>query len=61
MKRNAIERSEYIKERYKEYLRSFFKLSSKEMQEKFKDQLNCEDLFKGPYVELNLLYSLFLL
>lgn len=53
-KRNPIERSKYIESRYKEYLRSSFEFGSGKLQELFKKQLTVEDLFKGPYVDLNL-------
>lgn len=53
-KRNPIERSEYINNRYKEYLRSSFQFESDRLQSLFEKQLDDEDLFKGPYVDLNL-------
>lgn len=53
-KRNPIERSEYINNRYKEYLRSSFQFESGRLQSLFEKQLDDENLFKGPYVDLNL-------
>ena len=53
-KRNPIEQSNYIKTRYKEYLRSSFHFGSKDLQELFEKELRKETLFKGPYVALNL-------
>lgn len=53
-KRNPIERSKYIDDRYKEYLRSSFRFESTNLQMLFEKQLNDENLFKGPYVDLNL-------
>lgn len=53
-KRNPIELSEYINNRYKEYLRSSFRFESDHLQALFEKQLDDEDLFKGPYVDLNL-------
>jgi len=53
-KRNPIERSRYINDRYKEYLRSSFEFGSGKLQALFEQQLAAEDLFKGPYVDINL-------
>ena len=53
-KKNAIERSEYINKQYKEYLKSSFKFNNSKLQKLFEQQLEKEDLFKGPYVDLNL-------
>ena len=53
-KRNPIEKSKYINSRYKEYLRSSFEFGSGKLQKLFEQQLNIEDLFKGPYVDLSL-------
>ena len=53
-KKNPIEKSIYINERYKEYLRSSFEFDSKRLQYLFEGQLDKEELFKGPYVALNL-------
>ena len=54
MKKNSIEKSKYINERYKEYLRSSFEFGSGKLQKLFEQQLEIEDLFKGPYVDLSL-------
>lgn len=54
IKKNPIEKSIYINSRYKEYLRSSFEFGSGKMQKLFEQQLAAEDLFKGPYVDLNL-------
>ncbi|WP_164914335.1 DEAD/DEAH box helicase [Aminipila luticellarii] len=53
-KLNSIERSKYINDRYKDYLRSSFKFGNGKLQKLFEDRLNSEVLFKGPYVDLNL-------
>ncbi|MFQ8921040.1 MAG: DEAD/DEAH box helicase [Clostridium paraputrificum] len=53
-KLNPIEKSKYINEKYKEYLRSSFKFGNVELQSLFEEQLRKEELFKGPYVDLNL-------
>lgn len=53
-KRNPIERSQYINNQYKEYLRSSFEFKTPKLQKLFEQQLEVEDLFKGPYVDLNL-------
>ena len=53
-KRNSIERSKYINHEYKEYLKSSFKFSSPKLQKLFENRLEKEELFKGPYVDLNL-------
>ena len=53
-KRNPIERSQYINSQYKEYLRSSFEFKTPKLQKLFEQQLEVEDLFKGPYVDLNL-------
>ena len=53
-KLNPIERSNYINNRYKEYLRSSFQFGNGKLQKLFESQLNQESLFKGPYVDLNL-------
>ena len=56
-KKNSIQRSEYINEEYKNYLRSTFKFGDENLQNLFVDQLEKEDLFKGPYVDLNLPFT----
>lgn len=53
-KLNSIERSEYINNRYKDYLRSSFQFGNGKLQNLFEQQLDSEGLFKGPYVDLNL-------
>ncbi len=53
-KRNPIERSKYINNRYKEYLRSSFEFGTSNLQKLFEKRLIEEELFKGPYVDLNL-------
>lgn len=53
-KKNAIERSKYINEQYKDYLKSSFEFNNSKLQKLFEQQLNKEELFKGPYVDLNL-------
>ena len=53
-KRNPIERSQYINSQYKEYLMSSFEFKTPKLQKLFEQQLEVEDLFKGPYVDLNL-------
>lgn len=53
-KRNPIEISKYINEKYKEYLRSSFQFGNDKLQELFEERLNNEELFKGPYVALTL-------
>lgn len=53
-KLNPIEKSIYINKQYKEYIRSSFKFKSEKLQKLFEQQLEVEDLFKGPYVNLNL-------
>ena len=50
---NPIERSKYINERYKEYLRSSFEFGKKDLQTLFEKQLESEKLFKGPYVDMS--------
>jgi len=52
-KLNPIERSKYIDERYKEYLRSSFEFGKTELQRLFVQQLEKEKLFKGPYVDMS--------
>lgn len=53
-KRNPIEMSQYINDQYKEYLQSSFEFKTPKLQKLFEKQLDIEDLFKGPYVDLNL-------
>lgn len=53
-KLNPVERSRYINAQYKEYLRSTFYFGTEKLQKLFEEQLNKEDLFKGPFVDLNL-------
>ena len=53
-KRNPIEKSKYINDRYKEYLRSSFSFGTGRLQTLFEQQLDTEELFKGPFVDLNL-------
>ncbi len=52
-KMNPIERSKYIDEHYKEYLRSSFEFGKTKLQQLFMEQLNKEKLFKGPYVDMS--------
>lgn len=52
-KLNPIERSQYIDERYKGYLRSSFEFGKGVLQELFIEQLEKERLFKGPYVDMS--------
>ena len=56
-KLNSIQKSRYINSRYKEYLRSSFKFGNAQLQDMFEKQLEREELFKGPYVALNLPFS----
>lgn len=44
-KLNPIERSRYINERYKDYLRSTFEFGKSNLQELFVEQLEQERLF----------------
>lgn len=53
-KRTAIEKSRYINNRYKEYLRSSFSFGEEKVQKLFEKQLEAESLFRGPYVDLSL-------
>lgn len=53
-KKNPIEKSEYIREEYKEYIWSSFELSNSDLRSVFETQLEKEQLFKGPYVALDL-------
>ena len=53
-KLNPIERSQHINERYKSYIRSSFYFENDNIQKLFNDQLDKENLFKGPYVDLSL-------
>lgn len=52
-KLNPIERSIYIEQRYKEYLKSSFKFGKSHLQKLFVQQLEQEKLFKGPYVDMS--------
>lgn len=52
-KLNPIERSAYINENYKNYLKSSFEFRKSNMQELFARQLETEKLFKGPYVDMS--------
>lgn len=52
-KLNSIEKSQYINERYKEYLKSSFKFGKSNLQKLFVEQLDREKLFKGPYVDMS--------
>lgn len=53
-KRNPIQKASYINMRYKEYLKSTFRFGNDQLQELFEEQLKQEELYKGPYVDLNL-------
>ena len=53
-KLNPIERSQYIYEQYKEYLKSSFYFGDEELQRLYEDELEYQKLFKGPYVALDL-------
>ena len=51
-KLNPIEKSQYINDQYKEYLKSSFVFDKSTLQKLFVEQLEKEDLFKGPYVDM---------
>lgn len=51
---NPIEKSLFINNKYKEYLKSSFHFGNDEIQTLFEEQLKKEQLFKGPYLDLNL-------
>lgn len=53
-KLNPIEKSQYISEKYKEYLKSSFEFGKSNLQKLFIEQLEKENLFKGPYVDMSL-------
>lgn len=53
-KYNAIDKTQYIKERYKNYLRTIFKFGDEKLQLLYEKKLSEEDLFKGPYVGLEM-------
>ncbi|MBR2506949.1 MAG: DEAD/DEAH box helicase [Bacilli bacterium] len=53
-KKNPIEMTRYINSKYKEYLRSSFSFGNSKLQNLFTEQLEKEDLVKGPYVALTL-------
>lgn len=52
-KKNPIEKSKYISEKYKEYLKSSFEFGKSDLQRLFVQQLEKEQLFKGPYVDMS--------
>lgn len=52
-KLNLIERSQYINDRYKEYLKSSFEFGKSNLQKLFIEQLEKEKLFKGPYIDVS--------
>lgn len=52
-KLNPIERSKYINDEYKDYLRSSFEFGKSDLQKLFNEQLEKEKLFKGPYVDMS--------
>jgi len=53
-KLNALEKSQYINDNYKDYLRSSFRFGTERIQKLFEEQLEEEELFKGPYLSLEL-------
>ncbi len=52
-KLNPIERSKFINDSYKDYLRSSFEFGTSSLQNLFIKQLEKEKLFKGPYVDMS--------
>jgi superfamily II DNA/RNA helicase len=52
-KLNPVERSQYIDNKYKEFLKSSFEFGKIHLQKLFIEQLEKEKLFKGPYVDLS--------
>ena len=52
-KLNPIEKSQYITNRYKEYLKSSFSFGESKLQNLFLEELKKENLFKGPYVDMS--------
>lgn len=58
MKRlNPVERSRYIDSQYREYLRSTFQFGNSHLQKSFERELEEAELFKGPYVAIDLPFS----
>lgn len=53
-KMNPIEQANYIRDEYKNYLKSSFKFENEIFQGKFSKALEEAELYKGPYLELNL-------
>lgn len=53
-KYNAIQKAKYIEDRYSNYLRSIFKFGDEKMQSIYENLLKREELFKGPYVNLEM-------
>lgn len=53
-KYNAIQKTRYIKDRYKNYLRTIFKFGDENLQHSYEKLLNEQVLFKGPYVSLDM-------
>ena len=53
-KLNPISQSTLIEDEYREFLRSEFHLSDEALRETFENQLEEEELFKGPYLSMNL-------
>ena len=52
-KLNPIEKSLYINDQYKEYLKSSFEFGKGDLQNLFIEQLDKEQLFKGPFVDMS--------
>lgn len=53
-KKNPVEKSRFIVEKYKEYISSSFKFGNDKLQELFEKELDKATLFKGPYVALDM-------
>ena len=53
-KKNPVEKSRYIVEKYKEYISSSFKFGNDNLQRLFEKELDEAALFKGPYVALDM-------
>ncbi len=53
-RKNPIDQSKLIENEYRDYLKSEFNLADEKLKEKFEDCLAKEELFKGPYLSINL-------
>lgn len=53
MKKTAVEKTQYIDDHLKQYIKSTLQINDPKLEELFKDELNKVTVTKGPYISIN--------